>query len=196
MGTNFEMLVDVDVTAEHAEALCHAVLNRFRELRLITGKANDECVLGGQGYPPGSAVANLYKREEREYPFWEAATCGVEPEVGRGFNAWALGPVFKGFFCPSCGAQVEPLGGEMGNSVGKVIREWLDASGPALVACPKCRRKHRISQWHCKPPLGFGNLSFRFWNWPPLNSPAWGIDIAGVVRDISGHTIIRTYGHI
>lgn len=196
MSDNFEMLVDVDVTAEEAEDVSRAVLDRFRKLGLITGEANEECVLGGTGYRPGPAVADLYKPSKAEYPFWKLHTCGVEPHVGRGFHAWALGPVFQGFFCPSCAAEVEPFGDEMGDSVGKAISEWLNECGPALVACPKCRKEYPLTEWECKPPLGFGNLSFTFWNWPRLDSPSWAIDIAGVVREISGHTVVRTWGHI
>jgi hypothetical protein len=196
MSDNFEMLVDVDASAEEAESVSGAVLGQFRATGLITGEANDECVLGGKGYRPGPAVADLYKLQKHGHPFWELVTCGVEPQVGRGFNAWALGPVFQGFFCPSCAAEVEPFGDEMGDSVGKAISEWLNASGPAVVSCPKCRKKRPITEWHSKPLLGFGNLSFTFWNWPPLDSPRWAIDIADLVRGASGHTIVRTYGHI
>ncbi len=194
MSDNFEMLVDVDATAQEAEDVCPAVLGHFRTLGLITGEANRECVLGGKGYRPGAAVAALYKLQKREYPFWELLTCGVEPQVGRGFNDLALGEVCEGFCCPSCAAEIEPFGEAFGDAVSKAIREWEDGSGWARVPCPNCRKTRPITEWPCKPPLGFGNLSFRFWNWPPLNSPAWAIDIAGIVRDVSGHTIVRTYG--
>lgn len=193
MSDNFEMLVDVDAAAEEAKDVARAVLDRFRKLGWITGQADSECVLGGEGYRPEPAIADWYKLPKREYPFWKLHTCGVEPRVGREFNAWALGPVFQGFICPSCAAE---FGDELGDSVGDAISEWWHESGPALVACPKCRMEHSITEWQCKPPLGFGNLSFTFWNWPRLDSPSWVIDIAGIVRDITGHRIVRTYGHI
>src|SRR5207253_540544 len=97
MSDHFEMLVDVDVTAEEAEGVSRAVLHRFRKLGLITGRANGACVLGGKGYRPGPAVAGLYKLRKQECRFWELTTCGIEPRVGRGFNEWALGPVCEGF---------------------------------------------------------------------------------------------------
>ena len=56
--------------------------------------------------------------------------------------------------------------------------------------------KHSVTEWRFKPPLGFGNLSFRFWNWPPLDSPSWRIDIPALVRDVTGHRIVSTWGRI
>jgi hypothetical protein len=118
--SDFEMLVDADVMAEEAEDVSRAVLGRFRELGLITGKLSDECVLGGKGYRPGPAVADLYKLRDGERRFWELVTCGVEPVVARGFNVWALGPSFEGFLCPSCAAkiEIEPSFDPFGNAVG------------------------------------------------------------------------------
>jgi hypothetical protein len=196
MGDNFEMLADVDATAEEAGELSRAVLERFRTLALITGDPSADCVLGGQGYRPGSAVAHLYRRHRREGRFWELGTCGVEPQIGRGFNAWALGPVCKGFICSGCGAEIDPLGDEFEDSVGKAIGEWYDQSGAALLACPRCAHKCSVTEWRCKPPLAFSNLAFRFWNWPHLDSPSWSIDISAVVREVTGHTIVSTHGHI
>lgn len=196
MSDNFEMLVDVDATPSQANAVARAVLDRFRHLGLITGKANPDCVLGNTGYRPGPAVASMYKLSKGESRFWELVTCGVEPRVGRAFNEWALGPSCEGFTCPMCGAEIEPDGAAFGDAIGTAVGEWIDESGPALVSCPQCRNKRPIAEWQCKPPFGFGFVSFRFWNWPPLDSPSWKIDIAGIVREVSGHTVVRTYGHI
>lgn len=196
MSDNFEMLVDVDATAEEADQLSRAVLDRFRASGLISGELTGDCVLGGQGYRPGLAVADLYRRESFENRFWESLPCGVEPCVGRGFNEWAIGPVWEGFTCSTCGADIGPFSDGFDDSVGKVIGEWFDESGPALLACPRCMEKRSITEWRCKPPLGFGNLAFRFWNWPPLDSSSWNIDVRAIVREVTGHTIVRTYGHI
>src|SRR5262249_33708532 len=153
-------------TPSQADEVSRAVLDRFRNLDLITGDANPDCVLGGVGYRPGQAVAELYKRRKRQIRFWELATCGVEPHAGKGFNEWAVGPSVEGFDCPACGAGIEPFDDAFGDAIGKAVGEWMDQSGPALVSCPECRQKCSITEWRCKPPFGFGNLSFRFWNWP------------------------------
>jgi hypothetical protein len=196
MSDNFELLVDVDAAAGEAADLSRAVLDRFRKVGLIAGRANGDCVLRGKGYRPGPAVPDAFKRQRRECRFWELVTCGVEARVGRGFNAWALGPVCEGLGCPSCGSEFEPFGDALGDAIEKAIGEWIQQSGRALVPCPQCRTSRPITEWGCKPPLGFGNLAFCFWNWPPLDSPSWKIDIAAMARDVTGHTIVRTYGHV
>jgi hypothetical protein len=194
MSDNFEMLVDADATPREADGVARAVLARFRKLGLITGRASADCVLGGTGYRPGSAVAKLYKAGSGEHEFWKLRTCGVEPKVGRGFNVWALGPSFEGFKCPTCGAEF--AASQSPSTFNAALSEWMGESGPALVRCPKCRKKRPVTEWECSPPLGFGYASFRFWNWPRLDSPSWKIDVAGIVGEVSGHTIVKTHGHI
>jgi hypothetical protein len=196
MSDNFEMLVDVEATPSQAEGIARAVLGRCRELGLITGEANSDCVLGGTGYRPGPTVAGLYKLQEGEFRFWELVTCGVEPHVGRAFNGWALGPSCEGFVCPACEAEIEPFSDTFTATVWQALGEWEGESGPAEVPCPACGKKRPITEWQCKPAFGFGNVSFQFWNWPPLDSPSWGLDIAGIFREVSGHAIVLTYGHI
>jgi hypothetical protein len=196
MSDNFEMLVDADATLEEAESVSRSVLNRFRELAWISGQASADCVLGGSGYRPSPAIADAYRLQPRQHPFWTLATCGVEPQVGRGFNEWALGPVCEGFTCPSCAAEFDPFDDAFEDGTGTAIGEWIGQSGPALLRCPGCAKSQPITEWQCEPPLGFGNLSFRFWNWPSFDSPFWKIDIIDVVREVTGHAIVRTYGHI
>ena len=196
MSDSFEMLVDVDVKVEKAEELSRSVLDHFRRLGLITGDASSDCVLGGTGYRPGPVIPSSYKCEAHECRFWELITCGVEPEVGRGLNGWALGSVSEGFFCCACGRQPERPRDAFVRAIWDAVDQWKEESGPALLQCPLCGEKSSITQWRSQPPLGFGNLSFRFWNWPPLDSPSWTIDIPALVREITGHRIESTWGRI
>jgi hypothetical protein len=55
MSENFEMLVDVVATADEARIVSVAVLDRFRELRLIAGESTGDCVLGGGGLQAGTS---------------------------------------------------------------------------------------------------------------------------------------------
>jgi hypothetical protein len=183
--------VDVD----EAESVSRDVLDRFRALGLITGRASRDCVLGGKGYRPGPAVAGLYKPMKGEYTFWKLATCGVEPVIERGFNECAMGPSCDGYHCSACGADIGPFDAAFDDSASRAVRKWLNGAARPTVQCPRCGKRRPITEWECRPPLGFGNLAFRFWNWPPLDSRSWKIDVPGVVREVCGHTIVRTYGH-
>ncbi|MGO9466833.1 MAG: hypothetical protein ACLQIB_24540 [Isosphaeraceae bacterium] len=196
MSDSFEMLVDADATIEQAEEVKDRVLERFRALGLITGDANEECVLGGEGYRPGPAVSEHYELGNEELPFWELLTCGVEARVARHFNEWAYGPSCAGFRCPCCNAEFEPDNEDLQQTLSAAIDEWVEQSGPAAVTCPRCAKEVPVTEWRCEPPLGFGNLSFRFWNWPPLDSRSWQIDIPALVREVTGHAIISTNGRI
>jgi hypothetical protein len=196
MSDNFEMIVDSDVTIDDAGRVGKSVVAMLREHGLITGKANAKCVLDGKGYRPGPGISQAYKLGEDEAPFWELHTSGVESRVGRSFNQWALGPSCEGFVCPACEATFGPDDDELGSVLADAIEQWVEESGPALAACPRCHAEVPVTQWRCDPPLGFGNLSFVFWNWPPLNSPGWQIDILDLVRRLTGHTVILSHGHI
>ncbi len=196
MSDNFQMLVDADVSIDQARDTSNAVIVEFRKRGLITGKAIGDSVLGGKGFRPGPAISDLYAARKADGHFWKLVTCGVEPEVGRGLNEWALGPVCEGLACPSCTSEIQPFDDDFDEAINGAIQQWLDESGPALVPCPHCSEEIVVTKWHCKPPLAFGNLSFRFWNWPPFDVPAWKINIAELVREVTGHTIVVTHGHV
>jgi hypothetical protein len=196
MSDEFERLIDIDVSLEDAPDVCKQVVERLRELKLISGGLSKKCVLGGSGYLPGPGIANTLRLGKGEHRFWELVICGVEPEVGRHFNHWALGEACEGFVCPACGEGIDPFDEEFGEALGEGLTKWSKQASKAPVACPHCPKKTDVTKWICHPPLGFGNLSFSFWNWPPLDSASWKIDIPALVKEITGHTIVRTYGHL
>ena len=188
------MLVDADVSLADANALSDSVVAEFRNRGLISGELTDTCVLGGAGFRPGPSLADLYEAARPEYRFWELVTSGVEPTVERSFNYWALGESCEGFTCPVCAAAIQSLDDPFRDAMTDAIGEWLNESGSAQLVCPHCSHATQVTEWHAKPPLGFGNLSFRFWNWAPFDMPGWKIDIRTLVRKTTGHTIISTYG--
>ena len=196
MSDNFEMLVDVDVSLTDARGLSDAVIAEFRNRGFIAGDLTPDCVLGGSGYKPGPSIPEIYKPQSCESTFWTLITSGVEPHVERTFNHWALGPSCEGFTCLQCSGSIEPFDDEFGDAMMVAIEQWTTDSGAAELACPHCKQPTAVTSWRAKPPLGFGNLSFRFWNWPPFDFPGWQYDIPKLVQDITGHTIVRTWGHI
>ena len=125
---------------------------------------------GSLGYRPGPAVHQVYELPENELPFWDHITCGVELRVGRDFNHWAYGPSCEGYSCPLCNQEFEPDNEDLADVLSEAIGQWIEQSGPALVPCPSCKGHVPVTEWRCQPPLGFGNLSVVFWNWPPLDS--------------------------
>ena len=91
-------------------------------------------------------------------------------ESVRDFNHWAYGPSCEGYSCPLCNQEFEPDNEDLADVLSEAIGQWIEQSGPALVPCPSCKGHVPVTEWRCQPPLGFGNLSVVFWNWPPLDS--------------------------
>jgi hypothetical protein len=196
MSDIFEMLVDPEVTLGQADMTKKRVLALLHEHELIAREPDMECAQGSLGYRPGPAVHEVYELPENELPFWDHITCGVELRVGRDFNHWAYGPSCEGYSCPRCNQEFEPDNEDLADVLSEAIGQWIEQSGPALVPCPSCNGLVPVTDWRCQPPLGFGNLSVVFWNWPPLDSRAWRIDILDLIRQAMLHPLIRTHGHV
>lgn len=195
MSTTFEMLVDQDVSLEDAPTVCAAVIDELKERRIIAGDLVPDCVLAGTGFRVGASVSSIYEGIPNEVRFWELVTSGVEPNVGRSFNLYALGPSCEYFECSSCNQRIDKLDSPFGDAIFEAIVKWHEQEDVS-VSCPACRKVTQLTDWHSRPPLGFGNLSFTFWNWPPLEHPGWKLNIPQLVRDITGHRVAVTWGHI
>ena len=196
MSDTFEMLVDVEVSLADARDLSNAVIIEFRNRGLIVGELTPDCALGGLGYRTGPSILTLYTPQSNESKFWKLVTSGIEPRIERTFNHWALGSSCESFSCVKCFGKVELSDREFRKAVIDAIEEWINELGTAELTCPHCKQSTPVTLWKAQPPLGFGNLSFCFWNWPPLDLPGWQLDIPELVRSITGHTIVLTWGRI
>ncbi len=196
MSENFEMLVDPEVTLGQAEMLRQRILAVLHDHELIAREPDMQCALGSLGFRPGPAVHSTYEPLENEFPFWDQVTCGVEVRVGRDFNHWAYGTSCEGYACPRCSQEFEPENEALAETLAEAIGQWVEQTGPALVVCPACNQQVPVTEWRSSPALGFGNLSVVFWNWPPLDSPSWRIDIRELLERATLHSLVRTHGHL
>jgi hypothetical protein len=197
MSDYFQMLVDADVSLEDAGFVADAVIGELRSHGLIKGQLTYDDLgpdSGPEGYRPGPATPNLYKQGREKYQFWKVRPRVVEVRIERSFNLW-FALVCEGYACPLCGAQFDDGDKLVEPPIVEALGEWMEQSGPALVNCPWCGGTAEITRWHSDPPFGFGNLAFVFWNWPELDCPPWKIDIPDIVRKVTGHTIVSTFGH-
>lgn len=122
---------------------------------------------------------------------------GVEIEVGRSFNYYAAGPSCYEYTCALCHEKISAFTEPFSDSIFDAALEWMKGSDTVTVVCPHCAGATFVTEWPCEPPLGFGNLSIKFWNWPLLDLPnRWKLDIIGLVREITGHSIVQTWGKI
>ncbi len=146
------------------------------------------------GYRPGRRMADLYK-SSGETAFWEQEFCGVEFIDQSMFNPIALVNSGGEAACPECLATVSfkipgflPL-------VRQSAFHRMNGREDDRVQCPQCGCDSVVSEWKMVPPLAFGNLAIRFWNWPPFYMTQWSLSVPSVVREYSGHTIVESYGH-
>jgi hypothetical protein len=196
MGDWFNSLVDPVIDEKGAEELCDATIVRFRDLGLITGEPDAECVLGGKGYRPGPALHDFLDDLGMAPSPFHLKTNGVEPQIGRHFNAYAIGPNFLHLTCPACAARFDDIRGVLLEQIGDGFSNWIERGEFTDVVCPRCGKATAVNGWECKPPIGFGNLAFTFWNWPHFDSPGWRIDLRKIVSDVTGHPTVYTWGKI
>jgi len=70
--------------------------------------------------------------------------------------------------CPSCRAVLEDPEGNWQAAV----QTWIEGDDASGLLCAACGEESPVASWIYDSRYGFGNLAFRFWNWPPL-SPAF-----------------------
>lgn len=67
--------------------------------------------------------------------------------------------------CPACGGE-RAVFDEAWNAA---CTDWYEHGGPGLLSCEHCGEARRLLDWSHRDPIGFGVLTFKFWNWPPLS---------------------------
>jgi hypothetical protein len=66
--------------------------------------------------------------------------------------------------CPACGNLLEDPDGNWQAAT----QEWLGGDDAAFLRCGVCGKESSVTAWRYGNLYGYGNLAFRFWNWPPL----------------------------
>ena len=159
MGDYFQAIVDRDATAEEAEPLAMHVRDWLITEGIVSSELTD-CILSNKpGHPPGPD----YTKAAAEAPsyFRSLAVNGLEIILGRNVFWTTFGCELV---CRGCGRQFEAPSPEWRDAVD----EWYKCLGPGMLACPHCGYREPVTEWKHEPDWGFGNLGFKFWNWPPL----------------------------
>lgn len=196
MSNWYEAVGIRDVEPDDAESLAAAVISRLQSDGIIDTEIDTESVLGGEGgYRPGPSIPSLYRREENEVKFWTIRTNGVEVCARRWVNVFGCS-MLEGFTCPACSTRFPPGDDLIAHPFYDAIGRYLAGRDDLDVLCPSCNTSHRAPDWKTKPHLGFTNLAFQFWNWPPLENSWWSVDIPGLIAAIVGHNVLVTCGRV
>ena len=185
-------IVDLEVSEEDAPELAKKVVSKLFEQGLIAGELSNERVLGNDGYAPGPNLPNIC---EDEGQFWTLTTSGVSIKVGRSLNYWALAEALEYAQCPLCKIKHDH-DRIWETNIGDALDAWYSQQLEISLSCHNCDQASLFKNWVFSPPLGFGNLSFTFWNWPPFDDPCWKMDIPQIVKDALRHEIEISWGRL
>jgi len=70
---------------------------------------------------------------------------------------------FESILCPNCNTK-SPQDKTWSNAV----TDWYEG-GQGQLECVHCKHTTPVSEWEHIDPWGFGELTFKFWNWPSLS---------------------------
>jgi hypothetical protein len=186
MSSYFQIIVDRDATLDEAKHLADTVLAVVVKRGVVDPTPIDETTGRWPGYPPGpnyeSIIDEAGSGEDKYRPG------GMEIIIGKTvFHSGGIGPTEP--VCPRCGTrQAYDDGSDAWISA---IDEWFAETGPGLLRCPNCGHTEPITEWPLDPPWGFGNLGFKFWNWPQLTE-----SFIEEVSVLLGHRTVYVYGKV
>ncbi|TQF09917.1 hypothetical protein FJV41_42150 [Myxococcus llanfairpwllgwyngyllgogerychwyrndrobwllllantysiliogogogochensis] len=181
MGDSFQTIVDRDASADDAPRLAAEVRDWLVARRIIEQELTD-CALGDSGHRPGPGHAAAVEEPDEETGVLSLQANGLQIEVGRTVF-YTIGSELT---CRACGAQFEPEDGWS-----EAVDDWYNGNDSAEFECPECGKPERLVEWSGEFPWGFGNLGFKFWNWPPLSGR-----FIQEVAEMLGHRIVLVRGDL
>jgi hypothetical protein len=163
MGDHFQIIVAQDVSLDQAEFLASKIQKWLVDEGIIEAIATNDCVLGnGLGYPPGPNCINIVENADL-FPenYW---TDGLEIITERTVFHPGQGGIEQ-VICPYCNTYIADE--IYFKAVVEAIDNWY-AGNEGRLQCSNCGVMTPVIQWGFEPIWGFGNLGFKFWNWPRL----------------------------
>lgn len=199
MGDYFQTIVDKQASIDEVDNLDQKIIAWLVNSGIVLPTRTD-CVLsnGGMGYAPGPNfrdVVEILIQIDPEYPNKQIIIDhDLESLRTNGLAVIKKRTVFHSgqgsmeIICPQCQTAFDHK--TLKNWSG-AVDEWYGEMGEGIIACSSCGHSETVTEWQYDPPWGFGNLGFKFWNWPPL--------LPSFVEEVGkqlGHEIIFVYGKL
>ena len=180
MSDGVQFIVDEAASRQEATRRASAIRERLVREGIVEPAANGDCVLAGEGHPPGRRAASLYQATAASnVDFTSLVTNGVTIECERFANLTYPYPVDT-VVCPRCEASVDR------ELLFAAVNTWLDGDDAATVSC-ECGQPRHLREWRSRDPrespIVCGNLVVTFYNWPRLDSKAWQMDIIALIGE-------------
>ena len=169
MGDWFQVLVDTEVTLEEAAATAERGLVWLIQEEILGPEPGDYGLGKPDGYPPGNRFEKAVELSEGYQHLRKLHTNGLQIYIAKD---WFLFLGGQGSHieieCDRCG----PLGCYVNMYDLPGFEDALNRPNENIkdvtYTCPRCGYEKRITEWEYHNSLAFGNLAFKFWNWPPF----------------------------
>jgi hypothetical protein len=185
MSDQFEIIVDPEASQTAAPELASGIVSWLAGEGIVAREPST-CILGLEdlGYAPGPHVAKALETGWEQYGLHRLQTRGLELIVVKTVFT-AMGAGYEPVRCPRCDAEHRA-----DKRWFAAIDDWWE-DGVGLKACAACGNTQPIADWRGEPYWAFGNLGFRFWNWPGLRK-----DFVAAVSRRLGHRVVRIVGRM
>lgn len=194
MGDYFQTFVDKEASLSEVDDLSQKVLSWLVDKGIVLSTPSN-CVLSleGMGYPPGlnfRDVVEIFIRPDPNHPGKQIMIINnLTPnglEIIKGRTVFHAGQGGMEVICRQCQTTFDH---KSLTTWGDAVDEWYKELGAGVIKCPRCGFEESVVEWQYKPPWGFGNLGFKFWNWPPF--------LPSFIKELEaqlGHKMVFVYG--
>lgn len=163
MGDYFQTIVDTQAAIDQADHLARHVVAWLAEKGVVKATPSEE---GGYDRGPKAkdiALDALSTRGHEEIP---PVHTHLQVLIGRMTHSEDLSEYHEpGAGCPACRKPLEDPDGDWQAAT----QAWLGGDDDAALRCGACGKESPVVTWVYDGHFGYGNLAFRFWNWPPLS---------------------------
>jgi hypothetical protein len=185
MADTFQTIIDVHARPDDADHLARHVVAFLAEKGVIQALPSEE-----GGYPRGpraleiSDPAELRSVHEAIPPVYSHLQVIIGPATHSGDMSESRPPRAS---CPACGRTLEDPDDEWSAAA----QAWLAGDRDSSLSCPNCGKDTPVTAWGYESRFGFGNLAFRFWNWPPFRE-----SFVQELRTQLGHSVAIVRGKL
>ncbi|HVE42117.1 MAG TPA: hypothetical protein VNM14_19640 [Planctomycetota bacterium] len=187
MADTFQTIIDTGVRPDDADHLARHVVAFLAERGVIAANPSEE-----GGYARGPRALEIAEATDSR-PAHEAippSYSHLQIIIGRATHSndmsEARAPKAD---CPECGAMYPD--DDPDESWEAACQAWLAGDDDSYLACPICQVGGPVASWKYGSAFAFGNLAFRFWNWPPFRE-----SFLREIRSELGHPVAIVRGKL
>lgn len=161
MAEYFQTIIDTGARPDEADHLARHVVEFLSGKGIIAPTPDQE-----GGYRRGDRALEIATEATRPpHETIPPVHFHLQVMIGRAAHASDLSSTERPQArCPECAALLQ----DQDDSWREAEREWLAGDDDASLDCQTCNIGGKLVDWDHDTGYGFGNLAFRFWNWPPL----------------------------